>query len=172
MNTETRKSVKITTYRKEHVNLFITLYRQIFNSPPWNEEWDEFGVEKMILKSASRKRFLGYTASIGNKAIGFLIAYPLSPFFPFNRIYYLSELFIHQNIQGRGIGEKLCLNFFTALSIQNSSGVILLTQKNSPAEKFYMKIGFNSLSSFIKIQGKIIMYLNLQNNNAKRTYYD
>ena len=175
MDLITNRKEKIVPYKNEYRNSFINLYQKVFNRPPWNENWDKEKVERIITSLTIKKGVIGLVTKKDKNPIGFLFAYPFAPLFSFMKLYYLGELFIDQTFHGRGLGKTLCLHFFDEaykqggkrsqanLLGQGGKRIILLTKKDSPAEKFYNKLEFKVFSSFFKIKGKIIMYKKLYN---------
>jgi ribosomal protein S18 acetylase RimI-like enzyme len=132
---------KIAVLSLENLEECTELYTCVFNGEPWNDGWEEEDARERLLDIFSNRKFWG----IGiydkeQKMIGFLVGYTekwLS-----NHHFYLNEMCVKSELQGRGIGSKLIKELDVFCDKNDINCIYLLTAKDGQAEAFYKKNGF------------------------------
>lgn len=121
----------------------IGLYRQVFSKEPWLEESSYSDVERYFINSVESNKFLGYVMIRDEKIIAFSVGF-LKPWIK-GEEYYIDQFCVDYNLQGQGIGSILMDEIKKDLIKDNIHAIILSTERNVPAYKFYIKNGFRCL---------------------------
>lgn len=118
----------------------IELYMKVFNSEPWNEAWNYEVAKERLSDLINTPKFLGYALYIKDDLIGFIAGNNKKTYQGLT--YYLAELCVSNEIQGKGYGTKL-LNFLeNELKDRDTKSLYLLTSNGGLAEAFYKKNGY------------------------------
>lgn len=67
--------------------------------------------------------------------------------------YYIDELCVSYELQGKGIGSSFIKEIEHDIKQLGMNGILLLTEKDYPSEKFYIHNGFGVLGGLI-VMGK------------------
>lgn len=127
-----------------------SVYAKAFPLEHWGIDWNAENAVEYLKDYYEQNKFVGYVYEEKEEIIGCLFA--LRKISGSKEEIYINEMAVLPEKQGQGIGTKL-LNAIKKYSMENGlAGVVLYTNENAPAAKFYMKNGFN-LS-----QGTICMY--------------
>lgn len=134
-----------------------TLFLNVFSKEPWNDQWSSFDHAKTYLMEITESPgFLGFVAlkegSIVGACLGRRKTWWSGP------EYYIDEFYIDSTLQGHGLGTKLLDYVKAEVNADGMRAIILLTDRNLPAEKFYVKNGFlpspNMVFMFCEIEGQ------------------
>lgn len=155
-------SIEANTFDRKSIEVCAKLYTDVFKQPPWNEYWPWESVSLLIYKIINKKCFIGYVAEYENSAVGYILGYPLNTVTLLSRIYYINEFFVDKKYQNLKIGTKLLSTLINNLRNKKITWVLLLTQKDTDAERFYKKMGFKSITSGVSIYKRIIMYYRIK----------
>ncbi len=120
----------------------VELYKDVFSSYPWNDYWlSNEQVRYYLNELIENPVFEGYVAYEHSKLIAVCLGHKRSWWY--GKEFFIDELFVSREMQGNGIGSKLMefVEFNTAIG--NCIRLTLLTNRNFPAEEFYLKKGFN-----------------------------
>ena len=104
----------------------------------WSKEWNN------VIKN---NYFLGYVGIENNKIVAISIGMK-KPWMN-GMEYYIDEFCISHNMQGKGFGSQFLSKIEKDLKKLNLNGIILNTEKDYPAQKFYEKNGFKVLEGLI-----------------------
>lgn len=129
---------------------YCELFKRVFAEPPWNETWEITGISADLERKMRKKGFIGLAAEYGSAPAGFMTGYKL----PFLRAFYLEQLFVDGRYRGAGIGRMLLSSMLSLAEKRGEHSVLLLTKKNSPAEKLYLASGFRRFLPFVSLGGK------------------
>jgi ribosomal protein S18 acetylase RimI-like enzyme len=158
MNKELKTTaIEIKGFSTPMIEPCAKLYKEIFGSPPWNEYWSLEAASSLINKIAKKNQFIGYVADYNNEGVGYLLGYLWSTVFPLNQIFYINELFIEPKYQNLSIGKRLVNELINDLRKKRIPWVILLSKKDTNAEKFYKRLGFKIVLPGFCLNKRIIM---------------
>lgn len=129
------------------------LYMAVSKEPPWCEDWKyEWAFERLSI-IFNCPGFYGFLVENEGKIIGGI----LSRMGSFMGEYELEveELFVSSVCQGKGIGSKLISQLSTSAKENGISALVLLTDRGTPAQEFYLKRDFKAK------ENTLFMYLNV-----------
>lgn len=119
------------------------VFVQVFGQPPWEDEWPSNERAKGYLSDiVNTPGFKGFVAYEGRKIHGVCLGHKVRWWA--GDEYYLDELFVDTDVQRTGIGGALIDYAKQQLERDGVGVVVLLTQRETPAERFYAKQGFVS----------------------------
>lgn len=145
----TLKEIDVISYAVEKMSLF----KEVFSAPPWNEDWSDDDQLDNYLKDLTEVRNpLLYGLYEGNDLVGVSIG----------RIkhwcegteYFIEELCIRMDRQKKGYGKEFFSLIEKDLKEKGLDTIFLMTDRDKPAYEFYKKNGFKEipeLTSFIKL---------------------
>lgn len=120
-------------------NLFI----EVFNSPPWNENWTlEYAIQRIetIFKTPGFRGIVCLEDS-NSEIVGFCIGNDEA--WENRKVFYLNELCIKPSYQQRGIGKKLINRLERELNHLEVNQIYLSTiRKKEGPKDFFSKLGY------------------------------
>ena len=126
----------------------VELYMKTYSQEPWNESWESKNVVIDFIKNHCKNNyFIGFIALLNEKVIAVSLGYK-KPWIN-GMEYYIDEFFVSADYHRQGIGAKFMTAIKNDLMTQNIHAIILSTQRNYPAHKFYESLGFNVLEDTI-----------------------
>lgn len=130
-----------------------TMFRDVFNSPPWNDGWnDPLQLHEYICDMTRRRGSLVFGFFIDGKLCGAAIG--CIRHWWSGTEYILDDFFICREAQGKGNGKLFMKGIEDSLKKKNIGAIYLQTEHGIPAYSFYRKTGFTELEScavFLKI---------------------
>lgn len=137
-------SMDLLKFNKNYLNEVGKLYMDVFNSDPWNEKWTITSSMKRVeyFSPSINKYGLGYL--IKDKGKGKVIGFIGGVFYYYDQftIFTIEEMFINNNLQNKGIGNQLLIEFEKILTKMKVNKIELKTLKKSYVEKFYKNRGY------------------------------
>ncbi|MEM7555623.1 MAG: GNAT family N-acetyltransferase [Cyanobacteria bacterium P01_A01_bin.84] len=145
--------MEIQTIEEKDLELISNLFLSVFSEPPWNEYWESSWVYERLLWIYKSQGFHGYLAESNKRTIGAILGY----FVPFQgkKGFEIKEFFVDFKYQGQGIGTKLLNQLESELRKNDYEFSILLTSKESYAESFYFKKGYEGNDKLILMRSKL-----------------
>ena len=139
--------------KKEHISACSDLYIKVFNSEPWKDNWTFKTAYKRLKDIYISPNFQGILyVKDGQIKGGILGNYEQF----YDGIHYnLREMFISNELQGKGIGSALLSELEKKLRVLGVTTIILFTSKGNKTNKFYLKNAFSEWES-MAIMGKDI----------------
>ena len=126
----------------------VDLYMKTYSQEPWNETWESRDVVVRFFKNHyANNYFCGFVAIKDGKVVAVSTGF-LKPWIP-GMEYYIDDFFVGYDCQGQGIGSEFMKAIKNELISQNIHAMILSTERDYPAHRFYEKIGFNVLQDTI-----------------------
>lgn len=116
------------------------LFSDVFNERPWNESWSRNEALERLTHIYESKGFLGFVAESENTVVGFVLG-NIEPYTG-GGAFYLREICVKTNEQGKGIGKRLVSNLHSELLSKNVSRSYLITRLNSQSAAFYIANGY------------------------------
>lgn len=118
----------------------IKLYKNVFNSEPWNEAWSYDIAKERLIDLINTPKFLGFLLYKENHLVGFIAGNSKKSYQGLT--YYLAELCVSSEIQGKGYGTILLTFLENELKNRDTKSLYLLTSNGGLAEAFYKKNGY------------------------------
>lgn len=117
------------------------LMLKVFSGEPWYDQWDSvLHVQQYLAEFMDNPVFLGFVIEQEGKILGASFGHTKSWYS--GKEYYIQEYFIDTDLQGSGLGSALMNGMEAYLSSVHVHCMVLLTEKDLPAEDFYRKHGF------------------------------
>lgn len=136
------KNFEIRRFTIGDIDAVVELYKDVFSAEPWNDLWiSSEQVRYYLNELIENPRFDGFVAYENSLLLGCCFGHQRSWWN--GKEFFIDELFVANQMQGNGIGSKLMHYVETDLLMDDYNRIVLLTNKNLPAEKFYLKKGFN-----------------------------
>ena len=143
----------IISIKKEHLLECTELYIKVFNEVPWNDKWTLDTAYKRLNDISISPNFEGVLYVEGTQVKGAIFG-NYEQFY--EGIHYnLREMFISNELQGKGIGSKLLNVLEKKLKEIDVTTIILFTSKGVKTSKFYLKNDFLELENMV-MMGKDI----------------
>jgi ribosomal protein S18 acetylase RimI-like enzyme len=101
------------------------------------------GAKEFIKERLTNEDSVIFMAIAENDPIGFVQLYPSFSSVSMKRTWVLNDLYVKENVRGKGFGEKLIKKAISFAEETDAKGVLLETGKeNVTAQRLYEKIGF------------------------------
>lgn len=119
----------------------VELYKEVFSADPWYDGWLSIEqVRKYVKELIANPVFEGFVAYDSSDIIAVCLGHKRSWWN--GKEFFIDELFVAKKMQGKGIGTQL-LNYVESNPlIRDCVRLILLTNNDLPAKKFYLNRGF------------------------------
>lgn len=117
-----------------------SFFVEVFNAPPWKEEWTPDSALQRLAECARTPNFLGLIAEDGAEIVGMAFGY--SQRYQEEMHYFLLEFCVANDRQREGIGGNLLKELHRRLQTSGVSRIYTLTGRETPAQAFYEKGGF------------------------------
>ena len=143
----------IVPISSENLEACIDLYIKVFNSTPWKESWDFPTAKERLSDLLHTPKFLGFLLYDNDTAIGFIAGNSKRTYS--GTTFYLAELCINNQIQGKGYGSKLLQHLEKNLKEKEVQSIYLLTSNEGSARNFYLK------NNYTINEDRIVMKRNL-----------
>lgn len=118
----------------------IQLYVSVFNEPPWEDNWTFERAKKRFIDFLHTPRFIGFSYYHNGEAVALVAGHCEE--WSNGELFYLKEMCVHYDMQGKGIGTKLLNHLRDYLEERGVTYSYLLTLKDGQAQSFYGKIGY------------------------------
>lgn len=133
--------VLIRQYQESDMQPCIELFIEVFNQPPWNNQWTNAMTENLFEDFYNTPGFLVYVAvNKSQEIIGALIGKEKQWWS--GKEYFIEEFFVKTELQGQGIGSKMLDYVYEDIQTKGIGTVTLLTNTFAPAYNFYMNKGY------------------------------
>ena len=134
------------------IELIKELFLGVFTIEPWNDDWsNQEQLDLYLSDLVGQSNSLAYGLFEGEKLIGVSMGH-IKHWYSGTE-YYIDELCIHTEKQGKGVGTIFLKEIEKAIKEIGLVQIFLQTQKSVPAYGFYQKNGFCELKehvSFVK----------------------
>lgn len=132
--------MKYSSISLEDISSCAKIFCEVFNNPPWNENWVLSSAIPRLKETFEHPGFFGLKADSDSKIVGFVMGYTET--WHEKKHYYLKEMCVIPEKQRRGIGSSLLDELKKHLIYRQGSNIYLLTLRDSQAQSFYAKNGF------------------------------
>jgi aminoglycoside 6'-N-acetyltransferase I len=144
--------MKIVEVREDDFRAVKDLFLDVFSAEPWNDEW----------KSAEEvSRYLGELTQNSNSLslklvddTGSIVAASLGYVFSWwqGKEYFIKEFFVGRDNQGQGYGSTFLELMSNYLLERGIKAIWLITDRDFPAYRFYIKNGFTEAEDLVFFQ--------------------
>ena len=128
------------------------MFRATFSGPPWNEEWKDDQLNEYLHDLIEVRGSLMFGLYEREKLIGISIG--KIKHWCSGTEYFIEELCISNDYQGRGLGREFFALIKNSLKERGITQIFLMTDRDKPAYEFYKKIGFKELSEITSFFGE------------------
>jgi aminoglycoside 6'-N-acetyltransferase I len=119
----------------------VALFKNVFSADPWFDEWVSLDQSRNYLKElVENPVFEGFLMYEDSKIVAVCLGHRRSWWM--GKEFFVDEFFVETGRQGNGIGTKTVDFLVDILREDGYTRLTLLTNKNIPAETFYLKNGF------------------------------
>lgn len=118
------------------IDLFVT----VFNAPPWNDAWTKEAAQEYVSRIIHDSYFSGICCIENDEVAGFLFG--VYEYWYTGETFHIKELCVSPNVRNKGYGSEMLRALEDELRSKKARSIFLLTERNSDAEKFYMKNGY------------------------------
>ncbi|MGG3497830.1 GNAT family N-acetyltransferase [Peribacillus simplex] len=137
----------------ENLEQCIELYMNVFNREPWNESWTYETAEERLSDLLHPPKFLGFLFHIDHNPVGFVAGNSKVSYQGLT--FYLAELCVNNEMQGKGRGSKMLQFLEDELQKREIKSLYVLTANDGLAEAFYLK------NDYVVIEDRVVMKENL-----------
>lgn len=134
----------IRSYIEEDFDLVVASYIDVFSSEPWNDDLTVPQIESYLKQLSKMNTFLGYIFEdrLENRIVGCALGF-VRPWYK-GIEYHMDTFYILTDHQQKGLGKIFLSAIKTNLSERQIPTIILDTDRETPAEKFYLQNNFTS----------------------------
>lgn len=133
---------------EEYFEQMAVFYRDVFSSPPWNDDWSDSKQLMAYIKDiAGCWNSLTYALYDGREMIA--LAFGCSRHWWGGTEYVIEEFCVSAKMQGRGIGSSFLKLIEDEIKKQGMNGIYLCTERDKSAYDFYIKNGFEPMPNHI-----------------------
>lgn len=127
-----------------------SLFRDILTSEPWNDDWSDDGqLEGYIIDIIGNRNSLALGLYENGVLTGISLGNVMHWYMGTN--YYIIELGIKPECQGRGLGTEFLRMIEEYIHANGISCIFLQTERDMPAYDFYRKNGFDLLDGHVSL---------------------
>lgn len=144
---------KILSINEENLNMCVDSHMKSFEAEPWNETWTKDKSYKRLHDIYLSPDFIGFLYLENNIVLGALFGNCEQAY---DGVYYfIKEMFVSKNSQGKGIGTLLIKSLEEELKKLNINNILLYTSKEKNIDKFYRRNEFKYIDSLILMEKDI-----------------
>jgi aminoglycoside 6'-N-acetyltransferase I len=142
----------IRRFTLEDLDKCVKLFQKVFRADPWYDEWISFDQARdYLIELIENPVFEGFIAWEGSDIVAVCFGHKRSWWM--GKEFFVDEFFVENERQGNGIGTGLLDYVKNSLADERYRRLILLTNKEIPAEDFYLKNGFfNNLERTVMVK--------------------
>ena len=144
--------VEIKAMNEETVAMCAELYQNVYKTDPWNEQYSIDEITEYLsrfLKSKTKRAYmLMLDEQIIGVALGLIVPCVGSDYFR------LEDICISPQYQRNGFGGEFIKLISICIVQENCDSILLGTQRNYPAHRFYLKNDFKEIDS-------VLLYLDI-----------
>jgi len=146
------KEIYMRKFSLEDRDRCTEIFKKVFSADPWHDEWKSLQqVRNYLDELIENPVFEGYVACEGLHIVAICLGHRRSWWM--GKEFFVDEFYVENERQGNGIGTKL-MDFVTKSLVEEGyTHLTLLTNKEIPAEEFYLKNGFyNNLQRTVMVK--------------------
>lgn len=137
----TGKELNIRRFTWEDLDECAELFKKVFSANPWYDNWVSSDQAKnYLIELIENPVFEGFVAYENSEILAVCMGHRRSWWM--GKEFFVDEFFVENKRQGNGIGTKTLDIITNNLAEEGYTRLTLLTNKEIPAERFYLKNGF------------------------------
>lgn len=146
------ENLKVVKMESNMLDECVDLYINTFTKEPWYDVYESRNQVVNFFKNHFENNYLcGYVGILDEKIVALSIGMK-KPWIK-GMEYYIDELCVSYELQGKGFGSSFIKEIEHDIKQLGMNGILLLTEKDYPSEKFYIHNGFGVLGGLI-VMGK------------------
>lgn len=135
------QKLDLRKFSLEDMDKCAKLFKKVFSAYPWYDNWIcEDQAKNYLIELIENPVFEGFIAYNGPDIAAVCFGHRRSWWM--GKEFFIDEFYVANEKQGNGIGTMLLNHVKDSLIEEDYSRLILLTNKEIPAEEFYVKNGF------------------------------
>lgn len=139
--------MNIREFKPSDLELCVELFMDVFNKEPWNDQWTYDRAKLYLMNYVDTPGFIGVVSAHEAAISGFIFG--VSKYWWKGNEFFIHEMCVRTEHHRSGTGTNM-LQFLEQLLIQEGiQDMALLTNRDIPAEKFYMKNGFKEIKRLV-----------------------
>lgn len=135
--------MEIKKISRDKIDTYVEIYRRVFSRKPWYIDESYGDVKKYFEKYFALNNLLGYELVEGERVLGFILGYK-KPWID-GYEFYIDQFAMDIAYQGQGLGKYFLGEIEEDLYCEEVVNIILMTEENTGAYKFYKNLGFDEL---------------------------
>jgi len=144
------ENIRFEQFKIDMIDECTDLFIKVFSKEPWNDVYESKEVVKNYFKSFNEcNKFIGYVVTKDEKIIGLSIGF-IKPWIK-GLEYYIDEFCIDDEFHGQGIGTFFLEKIQEDLLEKKINAMLLNTERQVPAFKFYVKNGFACMDELVSL---------------------
>ena len=141
-------NIKLLKIEEKMFDACVDLYMDTFSKEPWFDVYDSRNQAlNFFTNHYNNNYFVGYGGYLNDQLVALSIGMKKPWIKGFE--YYIDEFCVSQQLQGKAIGSWFIKAIEDDIKKQGMNAIILNTEKDYPAQKFYEKNGFKVLEDLI-----------------------
>ena len=145
-------NLKVIKMENSMLNECVDLYINTFTKEPWYDVYESRDQVVSFFKNHFENNyFCGYVGILDEKIVALSIGIK-KPWIK-GMEYFIDELCVSYELQGKGIGSIFIKEIEKDIKQSGMNGVILLTERDFPSEKFYARNDYKVFKDLI-VMGK------------------
>lgn len=145
--------MRILQYESRFHDLCVSLFIKVFNSPPWNDQWDFEKASHLINCFANYPGFKSYLLLVEEKLVAALFGH--KKIWWNGDEFHIEEMYVDPERQNQKYGTCLLEHIKADLCKEGVSSITLLTDRRIPAKQFYESNGFSADGGLIFMKTRI-----------------
>ncbi|MGF7118698.1 GNAT family N-acetyltransferase [Methanobacterium oryzae] len=135
------QELELRTFNIGDIDKCAKLFKEVFSDYPWYDNWISFNqVRNYLIELIENPVFEGFLAYDDKEIVAVCLGHKRSWWM--GKEFCIDEFYVANKMQGNGIGTKLMDYVKDSLIKEDYTRLVLLTNKEIPAEEFYIKNGF------------------------------
>lgn len=148
------KRMYLAEMSEAHIEACVDLFIDVFSKAPWNDIYaSREQVAGFFRNYIHNNGFIGFVLKDKNAVLAMSIG--LEKPWIHGMEYYIDQFCVKAELQGQGIGSIFLKRIEKELRRKKINAVILNTERGFPAEKFYLKNGFQALHEYVILSKRV-----------------
>jgi GNAT superfamily N-acetyltransferase len=144
------QKLEIRKFSFEDMDNCAKLFKNVFSAYPWYDNWvSDDQARKYLIELIENPVFEGFVVYEGSNIVAVCFGHKRSWWI--GKEFFIDEFYVSNLKQGNGLGTQLLDYVKKTLIQEDYSRLVLLTNKEIPAEDFYIKNGFHTNQSRISM---------------------
>lgn len=140
-------SMNIRDFKPSDLEFCVELFIDVFNREPWNDQWTNDRAKQYLMDFVSTPGFIGVVAANDSGIHGFIFG--VSKCWWKGNEFFIHELCVRSDFHRTGTGTNMLQYLEQTLTTEGIEDIVLLTNRDIPAEKFYVMNGFKEVNRIV-----------------------